>query len=101
MPSATVLVRYWAAVRAATGVDAERVTLTEGPGEGQREGQGKGSAPAPATLGWVLDEVTARHTELGRVLRVATVLVDGRAADRARPLADGDVIEVLPPFAGG
>ena len=30
-----------------------------------------------------------------------TVLVNGRAADRAWTLADGDVVEVLPPFAGG
>ena len=72
MPSATVLVRYWAAARAAAGVDTESVTLPEGQGEGQ-----------------------------GEVLRVATVLVNGRAADRAWTLADGDVVEVLPPFAGG
>ena len=91
MPSATVLVRYWAAARAAAGVDTESVTLPEGQGEGQ----------GPATVGSVLDEVTTRHTELGRVLRVATVLVNGRAADRAWTLADGDVVEVLPPFAGG
>ncbi len=95
MPSATVLVRYWAAARAAAGVDTESVTLPEGQGQGQGQGQG------PATVGSVLDEVTTRHTELGRVLRVATVLVNGRAADRAWTLADGDVVEVLPPFAGG
>ncbi len=95
MPSATVLVRYWAAARAAAGVDTESVTLPEGQGEGQGEGLDL------ATVGSVLDEVTTRHTELGRVLRVATVLVNGRAADRAWTLADGDVVEVLPPFAGG
>lgn len=95
MPSATVLVRYWAAARAAAGVDTESVTLPEGQGEGQGEGLDL------ATVVSVLDEVTTRHTELGRVLRVATVLVNGRAADRAWTLADGDVVEVLPPFAGG
>ena len=95
MPSATVLVRYWAAARAAAGVDTESVTLSEGQGEGQGEGLDL------ATVGSVLDEVTTRHTELGRVLRVATVLVNGRGADRAWTLADGDVVEVLPPFAGG
>ncbi len=109
MPSATVLVRYWAAARAAAGVDTESVTLPEGQGQGQGEdqgqgeglGEGLGEGQGPATVGSVLDEVTTRHTELGRVLRVATVLVNGRAADRAWTLADGDVVEVLPPFAGG
>ncbi|MBK7611822.1 MAG: MoaD/ThiS family protein [Actinomycetales bacterium] len=101
MPSATVLVRYWAAARAAAGVDTESVTLPEGQGEGEGQGQGQGEGQGPATVGSVLDEVTTRHTELGRVLRVATVLVNGRAADRAWTLADGDVVEVLPPFAGG
>lgn len=101
MPSATVLVRYWAAARAAAGVDTESVTLPEGQVQGEGHGEGHGEGQGPATVGSVLDEVTTRHTELGRVLRVATVLVNGRAADRAWTLADGDVVEVLPPFAGG
>ena len=85
MPSATVLVRYWAAARAAAGVDSERLT-----GD---------------TVGAVLGEAVARHTGLAPVLRVASVLVDGRAVDREQlevtPITDGAVVEVLPPFAGG
>ena len=103
MPSATVLVRYGAAARAAAGVDTESVTLPEGQGEGQGQGQGQGQGEGqgPATVGSVLDEVTPRPTELGRVLRVATVPVNGRAADRAWTLAGGDGVEGLAPVAGG
>ena len=85
MPPATVHVRYWAAARAATGVDRESVTVGD----------------ACASVGDVLDEVSGRHTGLARVLAVASVLVDGRVADQECALTEGMVIEVLPPFAGG
>jgi len=81
----TVTLRYWAAAAAATGVDAEEAR--------------------PDTVAAVLDEAVARHPELGRVLQVASVLVDGtpvRPEDRAgSQLSDGVSVEILPPFAGG
>ncbi len=79
IPVATV--RYWAAARAATGVDSEQL-----PG---------------ATVGAVLDAAVERHPGLAPVVAVASVLVDGLARDRATPVAEGLTLEVLPPFAGG
>lgn len=77
----TVTVRYWAAARAAAGVDGEQVQAS--------------------TVGQALAECLGRHAALAQVLAVATFLLDGQAVRRAAPLADGSVLEVLPPFAGG
>ena len=79
---ARVVVRYWAAARAAAGTDEE-------------------SADA-ATVGELLDRSAAAHGgQLAAVLARSSVLVDGRRAGREQALADGSVVEVLPPFAGG
>lgn len=79
---ASVTVRYWAAARAAAGVQEERYD--------------------GATVADVLTAARLAHGPgLGAVLARASVLVDGL---RGRPddlLADGSVLEVLPPFAGG
>lgn len=87
----TVVVRYWAAARAAAGVESDTV-----PVEGD------------ATLAGVLAAVRARHADRPRfadVVRVCSVLlgdrpVGGRSPDEVvvRP---GDTVELLPPFAGG
>lgn len=50
-----------------------------------------------------LERSARQPTRLAQVLAVSTLLVDGvryRAADRAL-LAEGSVVDVLPPFAGG
>jgi sulfur-carrier protein len=84
---ATVTLRYWAAARAAAGVPEQVVTAD--------------------TLAAALASVTAADAtaELRRVLARSSFLVDGvrvgRAAADSLQLADGAVIEVLPPFAGG
>ncbi len=39
--------------------------------------------------------------ELARVLAACSFLLAGTAGSRDRPLADGDEVDVLPPFAGG
>jgi len=86
-----VTVRYWAAARAAAGVDAEPVPVEEG-----------------ATLADVLAEVRSRHgarSRLADVLAVCSVLVGDRPVGSRAPedvrLAAGDTVELLPPFAGG
>jgi molybdopterin converting factor small subunit len=86
-----VTVRYWAAARAAAGVDAEPVPVAEG-----------------ATLADVLAEVRSRHgarSRLAEVLAVCSVLVGDRPVGSRAPedvrLAAGDTVELLPPFAGG
>jgi molybdopterin converting factor small subunit len=79
--AATVTVRYWAAARAAAGVETE-----------QRSGQ---------TIGDVLEDAVSVHPRLAPVVAASTFLLDGRAADRSTTLRPGVTIEVLPPFAGG
>jgi molybdopterin converting factor small subunit len=79
---ATVTVRYWAAAKAAAGVAEE-----------QR---------AADTVADLVDAAGRDHgPELARVLLRCSVLVDGTRAARDTVLADGAVVEVLPPFAGG
>ena len=86
---APVTVRFWAAARAATGLEREAIAV---PLEG-------------IDLGDLMSELTARHTELVRVLAVASLLVDGHPHGRAAPAQGkalpGALVEILPPFAGG
>lgn len=75
------LVRYFAAAQEATGLDQERRT--------------------EPTLGALRQAVVAEHPGLGGILPRCAVLVGGaRVADDA-PLGADDLIDVLPPFAGG
>jgi molybdopterin synthase sulfur carrier subunit len=85
---AKVTIQYWAAARAAAGVDAESVDA--------------------ATLAEALQVIVARRGQDGRlrsVLATSSFLVDGMSAGRHVPadlvLKDAAVIEVLPQFAGG
>jgi sulfur-carrier protein len=78
---AQVSVRYWAGARAAAGTDEEPL-VAESTGE-------------------VVDVLSARGGELARVVALSSLLVDGQVVRGPVPLADGQVVEVLPPFAGG
>ena len=79
---ARVTVRYWAAAKAAAGVDSETLDAS--------------------TVGELLACAGERHgAELARVLVRCSVLVDGTRARGDDVLADGVTVEVLPPFAGG
>jgi molybdopterin converting factor small subunit len=83
--SIRVTVRFFAGAQAAAGTGQEQLTLT-----------------APATVGSLAEELSGRFgPDLTRVLAAASYLVDELAATPARPLRDGDRIDVLPPFAGG
>ena len=54
-----------------------------------------------ATIGEVRELLAARSAEAPRVLAQCAMLRDGdRLEDDAR-LASGDLVDVLPPFAGG
>lgn len=84
-----VLVRYWAAAKAAAGRPEEHF-------------------PAAATLGDLLDAVRARYgagSPLAVVLDRCSYLVDEVSPGTRPPgevaLAPGAVVDVLPPFAGG
>jgi sulfur-carrier protein len=86
---AVVTLRYWAAAKEAAGIAEEAVsagTLAE--------------ALAVAT-----DERSERTERLRAILVRSSFLVDGNPVGTRAPdavvLADGSVVEVLPPFAGG
>lgn len=80
----TVTVRYWAGARAAAGVATDLL-----PYAGE------------VTVADVLADAARLHPDLGPVLEVASVLLDGTRAEPGRLLGAGAVVEVLPPFAGG
>ena len=78
-------VRYFAAARAAAGVDDEAVDVDEA-----------------ATVADLVEVLRARGPELARVLARCSYLRDGIAVrDITTPLAPAQTIDVLPPFAGG
>ncbi len=87
----TVVVRYWAAARAAAGVESDVVEVGSG-----------------TTLAKLLAEVLARHADrpkLADVVGVCSVLVGDRPVGGADhedvDVVPGDSVELLPPFAGG
>lgn len=79
-------IRYWASARAAAGVASEQTSA--------------------ATLGEALLLArSGRDERFSTVLEVCSFVVDGDPVGTrdhdAVPLADGGLIDVLPPFAGG
>jgi molybdopterin converting factor small subunit len=77
-----VTVTYWAAARAAAGVASE-----ERAGGRVRD---------------LLDAARLDHPALAAVLPICAILIDGVPVhDRARVVAPGSRVEVLPPFSGG
>lgn len=87
----TVLVRYWAAARAAAGVDSDTVEVGES-----------------TTLADVLAQIRdlrADRPRLPDVIGVCSILVGDRPVGATDPadvrLRPGDTVELLPPFAGG
>jgi sulfur-carrier protein len=58
--------------------------------------------PADPTIAGLLVALGSTHPEADRILGRCSFLVNGRSTtDRAHPLADGDRVDVLPPFSGG
>jgi len=88
-----VNVRYFAAARAAAGMDEEKFDLADG-----------------ATLDILLEAVLAVERPeppagtppLARILSRSSFLLNEVAVrDRSTAVAPDDVVDVLPPFAGG
>ncbi|MFI5584277.1 MoaD/ThiS family protein [Amycolatopsis sp. NPDC051758] len=86
MTTLTIVVRYFAAARAAAGVEEEKVQL-----------------PSGASVSDAVAELRRLHPEgLPKILDAVSYLLDGVAVrDRTRVLTDGAELDVLPPFAGG
>ena len=78
-------VRYFAAARAAAGLESENVGVAEG-----------------TTVAALVGALAERGPELAKVLKRCSFLCDGIAVrDHAMELTEGQTIDVLPPFAGG
>ncbi len=78
-------VRYFAAARAAAGAEIENLRVEPG-----------------TTIAALVETLAARSPQLARVLRRCSFLCDGIAVrDDGKTLSDGQIIDVLPPFAGG
>jgi sulfur-carrier protein len=86
MSTVTVVVRYFAAARAAAGVETEKIQVEAG-----------------ATVAGLLATIAADHgPELATVLERCSYLLDEVAVrDRDTRLGDDPTLDVLPPFAGG
>lgn len=86
--SPIVTVRYWAAARAAAGRSEDVV-----------------SGDSVADVLAAVRVVHADNPSLGRVLEISSLLLGDLPIGRRDPaqvaLRAGDVLEVLPPFAGG
>lgn len=79
----SVQVRYFAAARAASGLDEEKV----------------GAGPVET----LLFTLASNHgPELEKVLARCSYLLDGVAVtDQSTAASDGSTLDILPPFAGG
>ncbi len=114
-----VTLRYWAAAKDAAGVAEEKVearTLAEALGAGVEAARaravqaGHGRPGQQASGQEASGREASGHGEpgperLSLVLSRSSFLIDGQPAGTRRRedvlLADGAVVEVLPPFAGG
>ncbi|MET0699128.1 MAG: MoaD/ThiS family protein [Mycobacterium sp.] len=80
-----VTVRYFAAARAAAGIEEEQLTV-----------------PAGTSVAVLIDLLGAKNTEMARVLPRCSYLCDGVAVrDAGMLLGTQPTLDVLPPFAGG
>jgi len=80
-----VNVRYFAAARAAAGVETETLGISQG-----------------TTIADLVDQLSDRGPRLATVLARCSFLCDGIAVrDRTEPLKSWQTVDVLPPFAGG
>lgn len=75
------VVRYFAAAQEATGLDSER--------------------RFEASLGALREAVSTAYPGLGGILPRCAVLVGGSRVADDTPLGADDLVDVLPPFAGG
>ena len=59
--------------------------------------------PDGTTLAGLREQLAGRGLEMARVVPICSFLVNSVStpADSLTPLADGDAVDVLPPFAGG
>lgn len=84
VPDVQITVRYFAAARAAAGIETETL-----------------SVPTGTTVHSLLDELACRGPELAKVLARCSFLRDGVAVrDRHDALQTNQTVDVLPPSPG-
>ncbi|MCF6388440.1 MoaD/ThiS family protein [Mycobacterium sp. MBM] len=85
MSEVQVTIRYFAAARAAAGIETETL-----------------SVPVGTTLDGLVTDLAARGPALAKVLARCSYLRDGVAVrDKTMALETRATVDVLPPFAGG
>lgn len=85
MTELTITVRYFAAARAAAGIETETLSI-----------------PAGTTIDELVTDLAGRGPELAKVLARCSYLRDGVAVrDKDVVLETPVTLDVLPPFAGG
>ena len=90
-----ITLRYYAAAQAASGLAEEALSAPDGASLAD-------ALEAALAVDRVPAAVPASAPPLAEVLRRCSFLVNEVAVkDRSRVLGDGDVVDVLPPFAGG
>ncbi len=96
-----VTVRYFAAARAAAGVTEETVPVP--PDEPSQDNERSQDKQPSATVAAAIAAIGDRHgPELRRVLPRCSYLLDEVAVrERSTRIRSGQVLDVLPPFAGG
>jgi sulfur-carrier protein len=83
--SAKVTVRYFAAARAAAGLEDEILGVEPG-----------------MTVADLVAQLSARDADLAKVLKRCSFLCDGVAVrNSTAALGNAQIVDVLPPFAGG
>lgn len=85
---AEILVRFFGAARAAAGVDTEHLSGDRTLDSLLHDLRARPSAPGAPTFARVID-------------RSSFLLNEVSLRDRTTMLSDGDVLDILPPFAGG
>lgn len=85
MSEVQITIRYFAAARAAAGIETETL-----------------SVPAGTTVDALVTDLADRGPELAKVLARCSYLRDGVAVrDKNAVLLTRETLDVLPPFAGG
>lgn len=85
MSEVQITVRYFAAARAAAGIETETL-----------------SVPVGTTVDGLVTDLARRGPELKKVLARCSYLRDGIAVrDKTVVLQTRETVDVLPPFAGG
>lgn len=98
----SVTLRFFAAARAAVGVDELTISLPSTTGMGAAAGGGVAPTTVAALVALVRPAATVDPAEASAVLARCSFLVDGVSTqDTLTPVPDGAVIDVMPPFAGG